>query len=461
MTDWLPEGHLAWFILDVVAEFDLTEFYADYREDGRGGAAYDPGMLLGVLIYAYCVAERSSRRIERRLIEDVAFRVLAANQCPDHATLARFRRRHEAAIANLFGQVLGLCVHEGLVDSGVVSIDGTKMEANASSFVNRTRLQLAEEILAEAERADQADDERFGESRGDEMPKRFAPGADRRARVREALRQLDEQGVADYEGLMAERKRRESEMGRKFAGRPPSPDSTRRKNRMANTTDPDSRNLRTGDRYVQGYNAQAAVSGDQIVVAAEVGNTRNDTTMFAPMVRAAEANLIAAGASSPGVILADTGYWSAENLDLEVDAEVLIAPRPVTSGTVKPDDPSIARRDEVLDRVEVGSLSVAQAAEDLGISGTWVRRLLANRKNHLGDPSVYRKDMLARLNTDEGRALYAKRKVTVEPVFGNIKENLRCRRFNSRGMQSVSSEWRLICAVHNLLKVRTKRLMAG
>jgi len=230
---------------------------------------------------------------------------------------------------------------------------------------------------------------------------------------------------------------------------------------MANTTDPDSRNLRTGDRYVQGYNAQAAVSGDQVVVAAEVGNARNDTTMFAPMVRAAELNLSAAGACSPYFILADTGYWSAENLDLEVDAEVLIAPRPVTSGTVTSDDPSIARRGEVLDRVEAGSLSILQAAEDLGISGTWVRRLLANRRNHLGDPSVYRKDMLARLNSDEGRVLYAKRKITVEPVFGNIKANLRCRRFSGRGMQAVNSEWRLICAVHNLLKLRTRRLVAG
>jgi transposase len=194
VADWLPEGHLAWFIMDVVSEFDLCEFYAGYREDGRGGAAYDPVIPLGVLIYAYCVGERSSRRIERRLIEDVAFRVLAANQCPDHATLSRFRRRHEAAIANLFGQVLGLCVSAGLVDSGVVSIDGTKMEADASSFMNRTRRQLAEEILAEAEREDQTEDGRFGQRRGDELPERFAPGVDRRARVREALRQLDEPG---------------------------------------------------------------------------------------------------------------------------------------------------------------------------------------------------------------------------------------------------------------------------
>ena len=139
VADWLPEGHLAWFVLDVVAELDLSGFTADYRADGRGGAVYDPSAMLAVLLYAYCTGERSSRRIERRLVEDVAFRVLAANQSPDHATLARFRRRHQDAIAGVFGQVLGLCVAEGLVDAGVVAIDGTKIAANASAWANRTR----------------------------------------------------------------------------------------------------------------------------------------------------------------------------------------------------------------------------------------------------------------------------------------------------------------------------------
>ncbi len=169
VADWLPENHLAFFVLDVVSELDLAAFYVEYREDGRGGAAYDPALVLAVLVYAYCVGERSSRRIERRLVEDVAFRVVGANQLLDHATLARFRRRHAEPIAELFGQVLGLCVQEGLVDSKVISIDGTKIEANASAWANRTRRQLADEILAEAERRDAEEDERFGESRGDEL----------------------------------------------------------------------------------------------------------------------------------------------------------------------------------------------------------------------------------------------------------------------------------------------------
>jgi transposase len=169
VADWLPEDHLAFFVLDVVAELDLAEFYAELREDGRGGVSYDPAMMLAVLIYAYCVGERSSRRIERRLLEDVAFRVVAANQCPDHATLARFRARHQEAIAAVFSQVLGLCVTEGLVSAGVVSIDSTKIEANASAWSNRTRRQIAEEILAEAERIDAAEDTKLDERRGGEL----------------------------------------------------------------------------------------------------------------------------------------------------------------------------------------------------------------------------------------------------------------------------------------------------
>ena len=154
----MPEDHLAFFVVDVVSELDLAAFYAAYRADGRGGSVYDPAMMLGALLYAYCTGERSSRRIERRLVEDVAYRVLAVSQSPDHATLARFRRRHQDAIAGLFGQVLGLCVRAGLVDAGVVAIDGTKIAADASFFANRSRKALAAEILDEAEATDAAED---------------------------------------------------------------------------------------------------------------------------------------------------------------------------------------------------------------------------------------------------------------------------------------------------------------
>ncbi len=324
MADWLPEDHLAWFVIDIVGELDLSAFYVSYRDDGRGGAAYDPALMLGVLIYAYSVGERSSRRIEQRLVEDVAFRVLAANQCPDHATLARFRGRHADAIAELFAQVLGLCASAGLVDAGVISIDGTKMEANASAWSNRTRRQLAEEILAEAEATDHSEDERLGERRGDELPTGWDRRAGRRARVREALRQLDAQGASDYESLQAERARREAELGHKLPGPKPSPQGRRAKERLANTTDPDSRMLRARNRFLQGYNAQAAVSEDQVIVAAEVTNAANDTTMFAPMVAATEDNLATVGLGVSEAYVADTGYWSADITAVDTSAEVLV-----------------------------------------------------------------------------------------------------------------------------------------
>lgn len=461
VQDWLPEDHLAWFVVDVVAELDLTEFYASYRADGRGGAAFDPAMMLGVLIYAYCCGERSSRRIERRLVDDVAFRVVAANQHPDHATLARFRARHQTAIAELFAQVLGLCVAEGLVATGVVSVDGTKVEANASAWSNRTRRQIADEVLADAERVDAEEDARWGDRRGDELPPQWADRRDRRGRLREALRQLDEQGASDWESYQAERVAKEKALGRKLSGRKPRPDSRRGKDRMVNTTDPDSRMLRARNRFVQGYNAQAAVSEDQVIVAAEITNAANDTTMFAPMVAATSANLAAAGAAAVGVYAADAGYWSVPNVTLAVDAEVLIAPMPATNGITDPDDPRIAERDAVLDRLDAGELTVKAAAADMGVSQTWVRQLRAQRDYGGADPARLRKQMLERLDSDDGKALYAKRKITAEPTFGNIKANLGFRRFSRRSLHAVRSEWRLICSIHNLLKLRTAQLNAA
>src|SRR5829696_4491563 len=174
LRDWLDDDHLAWFVIDAVREFDLEPFYASYRADGHGAAAHDPQMVVTLFAYSYAVGERSSRQIERRCREDVAFRVICANQIPDHATIARFRVRHQAALADLFGQVLGLCAEAGLVEVGVLAVDGTKLAASASNHATRTYEQIAEEILAEAGRIDAAEDEVHGEARGDELPEHLA-----------------------------------------------------------------------------------------------------------------------------------------------------------------------------------------------------------------------------------------------------------------------------------------------
>ncbi|MBO0982216.1 transposase, partial [Microbacterium sp. SD291] len=373
VRDWLPEGHLAWFVIDVVEELDLAAFYGSYRADGRGGAVYDPAVMLAVLLYAYCTGERSSRRIERRLVEDVAYRVLAANQTPDHATLARFRRRHQDAIAALFGQVLGLCVKAGLVDTGVVAIDGTKIAADASFFANRSREDLAAEILREAEETDAAEDELLGDRRGDELPEQWSGGRDRRDRIRAALDELEREKAHDYESRMAERARKEQASGKKLTGPKPTPETSRRaKPRRANTTDPHSRVFATGARgALQGYNAQTAATEEQIVVAAEVTTTTNDQPHFVPMATAVRENLTDAGHSGTvDVFLADAGYWTAENGTTDVGADTLIATRKTAwRKAPKPDDDKLA----VLARVNRGELSLRKAGVILGVSYTWVR----------------------------------------------------------------------------------------
>jgi transposase len=181
VREWLPEGHLAWFVIDAVEAMDLSAFYAAYRQDGPGRAAYEPAMMLALLLYAYARGVRSSRAIERACEEDVAFRVLAANQRPDHATLARFVERHEEALAGLFSEILALYAEAGLVGVGVVAIDGTKVAANASRDADRDYGQIAREILEEAKSVDCAEDERFGEARGDELPPHLSTHGGRRA----------------------------------------------------------------------------------------------------------------------------------------------------------------------------------------------------------------------------------------------------------------------------------------
>lgn len=525
VRDWLPEDHLAFFVLDTVAVLDLREFFAAYRGDGRGGSVYDPAMMLSVLLYAYCTGERSSRRVERRLVEDVGYRVVAANQRPDHATLARFRARHQDAIAGLFGQVLGLCVKAGLVDAGVVAIDGTKLGADASFFANRKQSALisemselddvaraarevAEQILEEAEATDAAEDAEHGDERGAELPPEWAGGRDRRARIRAALDELESQKTRDYEARMSERTKKEAELGKKLTGPKPKQDSAKRsKPRRANTTDPHSRIIAQANKGVlQGYNAQAAATAEQIVVAAEVSATSNDQPHFVPMATAVNENLTGAGhGGGVGTFVADAGYWTAANGTTEVGAKVLIATRKTSWRKAEaPDDDKLA----VLAKVNRGELSQRQAGEILGVSYTWVRdmtkryfgtdgprisrhaepepdewipiiervdrgemskraaadeldvssgrvnTMLAHVRGEAVDPAIARKAMNDKLAEPGNAELYAKRSSTIEPVFGNLKGNLGYRRFTRRGLPAVQSEWRLMCTVHNLLKLQ-------
>src|SRR3954471_24495012 len=341
LRDWLPEGHLAWFVIDAVVALDLRPFYAVYRDNGQGRAAHDPAMMVALLLYSYALGERSSRRIERRCVEDVATRVICANQRPDHTTIARFRQRHERALAELFGEVLALCAEAGLVRVGVIAVDGTKLHANASERATRSYEDIAREILEEADAVDAEEDGRFGDARGDELPAELSTAQGRRGWLREAKRRLDERRAEEARPIpksrparLKEAKRRLEEEhrvecraneayedyrrhGRQRNGRrlgahsPPKPYTPpERPQGKINLTDPDSRNVKTPRGWVRGYNAQAVTTADQIVIAAEVHVSSADFGQLGPMVAAARDELARAGVEeAPDVVLADAGYW--------------------------------------------------------------------------------------------------------------------------------------------------------
>lgn len=248
LREWLDDDHLAWLVLDVVGEIDLAEFYGAYRADGHGRAAHDPAMMVALLLYSYALGQRSSRAIERRCHEDVPTRVLCANQAPDHTTIARFRARHQDALANTFTQVLALCARAGLVSVGVVAVDGTAMAANASREATRSYPSIRQEVdrmLAEAEQVDAAEDAEHGSSRGDELPAELADRRSRLERLRRCREELEEEQAqvqAAYDDNLAWRAEWEAEHGRKLAGRKPAaPDPDGLAKRSINTTDPDSR----------------------------------------------------------------------------------------------------------------------------------------------------------------------------------------------------------------------------
>ena len=446
LRDWLPEDHLAWFVLDTVAELDLEAFYAAYRQDGHGAAAHEPQMMVALLVYAYAIGVRSSRAIERRCGDDVAFRVITANQLPDHATIARFRARHERALAELFSQVLELCAEARLVKAGLVAIDGTKLQANASRFANRDYEQIAKEILDEAAETDADEDERYGERRGDDLPPQLRTGKGRQSWLREAKHRLDERRAAEArpiprsrEARLAECKRRleeELELERKTTaeyehyrahgrtsdgrrlGRPPKPyKPPERPAGKINLTDPDSRNLKSSRLWLQGYNAQAAVNESGIVLAAEITVDSPDFGHLEPMVDAVQSELEQAGVEEkPGVVVADAGYWHQQQMENVVGRgiQVLIPP---------------------------------DAANRKGVRPGWQ-----------GGAYAFMRRVLA---TDHGGSLYRRRQAMIEPVFADIKFNRGCNRFLRRGRSACRSEWRLINATANLLKLHRHSLQAA
>src|SRR3954449_5582631 len=446
VREWLPPRHLAWFVIDAVAAMDLDAFYAAYRVDGRCRPPYDPAMMVALLLYAYARGIRSSRVIERGCDEDVAFRVIAAQQRPDHATIARFVERHQDAIAALFGEVLTLCARSGLVKDGVIAVDGTKIHANASRNENLDYEQLAREIIQEAQAVDAAEDELYGEARGDELPPELATEQGRRGWLREAKQRLEAERakhpqpvprsrpkrlndakrrleqelwteVRANEAYEAYRARGRMKDGRRFGGppKPYAPPATP-EGRM-NVTDPDSRVVKGLRGFIQGYNAQAVTNEHQVVLAAEVLSIAPDFGQLEPMLDAVQRELDAAGVMErPGVLLADAGSWHQQQMERIIDR-----------GTAVLISPDATKR------------KGARPGWDGGYYA-FMRRVLAG---------------------DCGGALYRRRQPMIEPVFGQTKFNRGMSRFRRRGRAAVRTEWRLITATHNLLKLHRHALTAA
>jgi transposase len=405
LRQWLPENHLAYCVSDVVDQLDLSAVESVYEQEDRGQPPYHPRMMVKILVYSYCVGVFSSRRMEKRLVEDVAFRVLAAGNEPDFRTLSDFRKNHLKALEELFQQVLRLALEVGALKLGRVALDGSKVKANASKHkamsygrMEETEKRLRKEVrelLKQAEAVDEEEDKRYGQERqGEELPEELQRRETRIARIREAKKVLEERA----------REKAESEKKDDQEAKPES-------KAQYNFTDPESRILKGSDAFVQGYNTQVAVEPTlQLIVGQRVTQATNDKQQMVPLIEVVQEQ----SGQKPEEILADSGYCSEENLKY-------LAKRRI-EGFVATEKQKHSERNEACKR---GPLPK-------------------------GASRVER--MKRKLQTKVGAAVYASRKYIVEPVFGQIKQARGFRQFLLRGLQRVRGEWALVCMTHNLLK---------
>ena len=405
LREWLPDDHLSYFVSDVVDQLDLSAIESVYEEEDRGQPPYHPRMMTKILLYGYCVGVFSSRRIQKRLVEDVAFRVLAKGNQPDFRTIADFRKLHWKALEELFRQMLRLTLETGMMKLGRVAVDGSKVKGNASKHkamsygrMNETEKRLREEVrklLKQAEAADQEEDSRYGrDRRGDELPEELQRRETRIARIREAKHALEE------------RAREQA----KSKGKDPE-EAQPTKKAQYNFTDPESRMLKGSDGFVQGYNTQIAVEPVfQLIVGQRVTQAANDKQQMVPLVEAIEEQ----SGQKPEGVLADNGYCSDENLKY------------------------LARK-RMEGFVATGKQKHSQRREPC-------------KRGPLPREASQVERMERKLETKVGAAVYATRKFIVEPVFGQIKQARGFRQFLLRGIEKVRGEWALICMTHNILK---------
>jgi len=424
MREWLLEDDLVYVVLDAVATLDLGEFRRRYRADGHGRAAFDPEMMVALLLYGYCQGERSSRVIEKRCVRDVGYRVITGGLRPDHATIARFRARHETALGGLFSQVLRLLAAEGMVSLGTLSLDGTKLAGSAAQKANRTLPQI-EKILAEAAATDAAEDARLGGKLDEPTPRALARRAERRERLTAARQRLaaEDQARRDAQRAKQEAWEAAAAAGKRRGHRPgDEPPRANRNNTepRANITDPDVRVMRNQKGYVAGYNGQLVVTAQQVIVGVMLSRHPVDRTLLHPLLDRCRNQLAEAGIRPKlRTVLADSGYASEETF-ARADADGLRLLAPLAK------DP--ARR----------SVRTPQRALHLD-------RLPATARAR------------RRLQHPRGRDDYKLRARTVEPVFGQLKTCQKLTMMSRRGLAACENEWLLACAAHNLRKLHRHR----
>ena len=432
----LSEGDLVFFLLDTVPRLDLHPFYAPYEQETRGAPPYDPAMMTCLLMYAYCVGVFSSRKIALACERNLAFIAIVGDERPDFRTISDFRKQHLEAFTELFVQVLRLAKEAGLVKLGNVSTDGTKIQGNASrhkamsyGYMQKEGERLREEIetlVTQAFQQDEADDAALGSRRGDELPAELERREKRLATIEAAMRRLEEQAKAEAD---AERQRRaeadaeRERKGQKRRGRALTPiEETPADKAQLSFTDAELHIMQTNNKgWDYCGNAQASVDeACQIILACDVSDAPNDKQQAAPMARATLANLAQAGIERP----------------TDESGEPRAIPSTLDNGYY--------------------SEAAAQALEDLGLDPYMA---VGRQKHHKpeaeasAEPTTAQARMAAKVRTPAGKALYARRKVIVEPVFGQIKEDRGFRRFLLRGLKKIRGEWSLVCLTHNLLKV--------
>jgi transposase len=491
VRDWLPEGHLAWFVLDAVAGMDLGEFYAAYRSDGVGRRAYDPAMFVALLLYGYARGVRSARKIERACEEDVAFKTIAMLETPDHATIARFVARHEVALGGLFGEVLRLCGKAGLVRPGVVAIDGTRMAGNASRESTRDFGGIAREILAEARATDEAEDELYGEARGDELPEQLRTREGRAEFFRQARERRAAERPEDQQPEMAPEPACEEDgfefdterIVARHQGRQGWTREARRQLEQRRWEQPDhvarareDRLLLAGERLEAERDAQVAANRAYEDYR-ETGRDRQGRRLgrrpkpwLAPEV---PEGVVSVSDPDTQRMKANHGYVQGYNAQAVVDEGQIVIAAEVTNSPADFSslDPMITAAIDELEQARVPGrpeLALADAQYwneqhmDEVITNKHIQVLIPPDSAGRSEPRPGwiggRYEWMRAVLGAHGKLVYRKRIQMIEPVFAHTKHNRTITRFQRRGRTAVRTEWRLLMATHNLTKLHRHQL---